>query len=137
MYLNQGESPDIEGVKDSDTFDETIQALNILGFSRSDQENIFKVLAAILHLGNVVVNKEDESCSVKVDIYKMCIVIKFTVLLIFALFQKDDRHLKIFCDLLELNADQMRLWLCCRKIVSMKEVFNKPMSLQEVSSDCP
>lgn len=56
----------IEGVNDYTQFEETLQALNILGFGRSDQENLFKVLAAILHLGNVTINKEDEGSSIKV-----------------------------------------------------------------------
>ncbi|EEB10549.1 myosin-5A, putative [Pediculus humanus corporis] len=99
LYLNQGKSSTIEGVNDYNLFEETLQALNILGFNRSDQENMFKILAAILHLGNV-----------------------------------DDPHLKIFCNLLELNSDQMRQWLCQRKITSMREVFNKPMSIHESTS---
>lgn len=67
-YLNQGESPNIEGVNDCDTFDETVQALNILGFGRSDQENTFKILSAVLHLGNVAIKKEDEGSHIKVII---------------------------------------------------------------------
>ena len=66
LYLNQGKSSTIEGVNDYNLFEETLQALNILGFNRSDQENMFKILAAILHLGNVIINKEDEGSSIKV-----------------------------------------------------------------------
>lgn len=52
-YLNQGSSPYIDGVNDSDNFEETLNALNLLGFSEEEQRCIFKVLAAVLHLGNV------------------------------------------------------------------------------------
>lgn len=65
LYLNQGESPFIDGVNDCDSFEETLQALNTLGFSRMDQENTFKILSAILHLGNVTIKKEDEGSHIK------------------------------------------------------------------------
>ncbi|KAL0276825.1 UNVERIFIED_CONTAM: hypothetical protein PYX00_004309 [Menopon gallinae] len=109
LYLNQGECPYIEGVSDSEAFDETVQAMNVLGFGKTDQENVFKILSAILHLGNVSIVKEDEGSSIK----------------------KSDPHLEVFCKLMELDFSEMRKWLCQRQIVSMKEVFNKPMSLQE------
>lgn len=70
LYLNQGENPIIDGINDYTLFEETLQALNILGFGRSDQKNMFKILAAILHLGNVVINNEDEGSNIKVqDLY--------------------------------------------------------------------
>lgn len=55
-------------MSDSEAFDETVQAMNVLGFGRSDQENMFKILSAILHLGNVSILKEDEGSSIKVTV---------------------------------------------------------------------
>ena len=53
FYLNQGESPDIDGVDDLKEFLVTQEAFRLLGFNQKDQTSIFKILAGILHLGNV------------------------------------------------------------------------------------
>jgi myosin heavy subunit len=47
--------------------------------------------------------------------------------------QANDRHLLILAELLQLDASEMRSWLCHRKIVSMREVFFKPMTVDEVT----
>ena len=52
-YLNQGSSPFIDGVDDKTEFDATRQSLNTIGVSAAKQAEIFRVLAALLHLGNV------------------------------------------------------------------------------------
>ena len=54
-YLNQGENPTIDGVDDRGSFEETRTALSLLGFSQREQADMFKILAAILHLGNVMI----------------------------------------------------------------------------------
>lgn len=56
-YLNQGENPTIDGVNDADGFEETTTALSLLGFSQRELSDMFKVLAAILHLGNVTITE--------------------------------------------------------------------------------
>jgi myosin-5 len=53
--LNQGENPVIDGVNDAEGFEETTTALSLLGFSQREQADLFKILAAILHLGNVTI----------------------------------------------------------------------------------
>lgn len=58
-YLNQGNNPEIDGVNDAKCFDETITALTMLGFTSRQQDDLLRILAAILHLGNVnIVNYE-------------------------------------------------------------------------------
>ena len=52
-YLNQGGSPIIEGVDDKADFEATRQSLTTIGISQSRQAEIFSLLAALLHLGNV------------------------------------------------------------------------------------
>lgn len=65
-FLNQGVSPNVDGVDDLESFEETVQALVTLGFSWKDQENMFKILAGILHLGNIGIFKNDEGSAIKV-----------------------------------------------------------------------
>lgn len=52
-YLNQGGSPVIEGVDDKADFDATRQSLTTIGVSHEKQTEIFALLGALLHLGNV------------------------------------------------------------------------------------
>ena len=52
-YLNQGGSPVIEGVDDKADLDATRQSLTTIGVSHAKQAEIFALLAALLHLGNV------------------------------------------------------------------------------------
>ncbi len=54
-YLKQGGANEIEGVDDIHEFSETKNALSLIGVSEHLQTDIFKLLAGLLHLGNVVV----------------------------------------------------------------------------------
>lgn len=58
-YLNQGSNPFIDGVDDLVCFDETITALTMLGFSSKQQDDMLRILAAIIHLGNVNIGNSD------------------------------------------------------------------------------
>lgn len=55
-YLNQGGSPTIEGVDDKMEFDATRQSLTTIGVSDDKQAEIFALLAALLHIGNVKIS---------------------------------------------------------------------------------
>jgi hypothetical protein len=50
--VNQSDCTEIEGVSDSDTFQKTRKAMTVVGISDERQLEIFKLLAAVLHLGN-------------------------------------------------------------------------------------
>ena len=58
-YLNQGDSSVIKGVDDVASFEDTLAAMNRLGFNAKQQEDLFRILAAILHLGNVNITNCD------------------------------------------------------------------------------
>lgn len=62
-YLNQGNDPLIDGVDDLMCFDETISALTMLGFSSKQQDDMLRILAAIMHLGNVNIGNADNQNS--------------------------------------------------------------------------
>ena len=64
-YLNQGNAPIIDGVDDTEEFDATRKSLSTIGVSASKQMEIFRLLAALLHLGNVriVATRTDSSLS--------------------------------------------------------------------------
>ena len=64
-YLNQGNAPVIDGVDDKAEFDATRKSLSTIGVSASRQNEIFRLLAALLHIGNVNVTttRSDSSLS--------------------------------------------------------------------------
>ena len=114
-YTRQGSCPTIDGVNDLDDFQETRRALGLLGFAEDQQADMFRVLAAILHLGNVeIVDADHDGSNIS----------------------RNDEHLSAFCTLMGLDtasAEEMRKWLCFRQIISMKEVFTKPMNKHEAT----
>lgn len=59
-YLNQSDCYELDGVDDSLEYLATIRAMDIVGISESEQEAIFRVVAAILHLGNIDFAKGEE-----------------------------------------------------------------------------
>lgn len=58
QFLNMGGASDIDRVSDADQFNETVQAMTVLGFSIQQIADIVKILAGILHLGNIEVSKK-------------------------------------------------------------------------------
>uniref|UniRef100_A0A8C2PNT8 Myosin VC n=1 Tax=Cyprinus carpio TaxID=7962 RepID=A0A8C2PNT8_CYPCA len=104
-YTRLGGETEIEGVDDRADMAETRRTFSLLGLKDSFQADVFKVLAAILHLGNVVIK---ENGSEKSSIGSR------------------DPHLAIFCELMGVNMDNMSRWLCHRRIVLSSETVVKP-----------
>ncbi|XP_048960192.1 unconventional myosin-Vc isoform X1 [Canis lupus dingo] len=106
-YTRMGGSTVIEGVNDRAGMVETQKTFTLLGFKEDFQMDVFKILAAILHLGNVQVTAVgNERSSVS----------------------EDDRHLEVFCELLGLERSKIAQWLCNRKIITTSETVVKPMT---------
>jgi myosin-5 len=57
FYLNQSGCIEIEGVDDAKNYEHLRRAFTILTISDTEQEAILRLLAALLHIGNLVVNK--------------------------------------------------------------------------------
>uniref|UniRef100_A0A670ZPX2 Myosin VB n=1 Tax=Pseudonaja textilis TaxID=8673 RepID=A0A670ZPX2_PSETE len=110
FYTSLGGDTSLEGVDDAEDFEKTRQAFTLLGVKESYQMTIFKILAAVLHLGNVDFRSErdGESCSITVH-----------------------EHLHHFCRLLGVEHSQLEHWLCHRKLVTTSETYTKNMSLQQ------
>ncbi|XP_051659620.1 unconventional myosin-Vb isoform X2 [Manacus candei] len=112
FYISQGGDTSISGVDDADDFEKTRHAFTLLGVKESHQMTIFRIIAAILHLGNLEIQVErgSEACSLS----------------------SEDEHLKNFCGLLGVELSQMQHWLCNRKLVTTAETYVKNMSLHQV-----
>uniref|UniRef100_A0A8C3V6I9 Unconventional myosin-Va n=1 Tax=Catharus ustulatus TaxID=91951 RepID=A0A8C3V6I9_CATUS len=106
-YTKQGGSPMIDGVDDAKEMVNTRQACTLLGISDSYQMGIFRILAGILHLGNVeFASRDSDSCTVP----------------------PKHEPLTIFCDLMGVEYEEMSHWLCHRKLATATETYIKPIS---------
>ncbi|KAF2977780.1 hypothetical protein EK904_007748 [Melospiza melodia maxima] len=106
-YTKQGGSPVIDGVDDAKEMVNTRQACTLLGISDSYQMGIFRILAGILHLGNVeFASRDSDSCTVP----------------------PKHEPLTIFCDLMGVEYEEMAHWLCHRKLATATETYIKPIS---------
>ncbi|XP_044471628.1 myosin-15 [Mangifera indica] len=97
-YLNQSKIYELDGVSSAEEYMKTRRAMDIVGISHEDQEAIFRILAAILHLGNIEFSpgKEHDSSAVK-D-------------------QKSSFHMQTAADLLMLDVNLLVATLCTRTI---------------------
>ncbi|CAO2839828.1 unnamed protein product, partial [Amaranthus hypochondriacus] len=59
-YLNQSNCIELEGLDDAKEYLATIRAMDVVGISPEEQEAIFRVVAAVLHLGNIEFTKGKE-----------------------------------------------------------------------------
>ncbi|XP_038669468.1 unconventional myosin-Vc isoform X2 [Scyliorhinus canicula] len=106
-YVNLGGNSVIDGVDDRADFTETQKTFLLLGLNEDFQMDIFKVLAGVLHLGNVEIRAVgDEKSSVK----------------------HNDTHLKVLSQLLEIKPEDMAHGLCHRKIATTSDTVIKPMT---------
>ena len=56
-YTRHG-NDSIPGVSDGSEWNSLIEAFHVMGFSETDQQSILQTVGAILHLGNIIVEKE-------------------------------------------------------------------------------
>ncbi|GFQ02300.1 myosin-12 [Phtheirospermum japonicum] len=108
-YLNQSNCYEVANVDDAREYLETRNAMDIVGINQDEQEAIFRVVAAILHLGNIEFVKGSESDSSKL---------------------KDDKasyHLQTAAELLMCNEKALEDSLCKRVIVTPDGSITKPL----------
>ncbi|KAK3193407.1 hypothetical protein Dsin_024717 [Dipteronia sinensis] len=106
-YLNQSNCYELDGVDDSKDYIATRRAMDIVGISSDEQDGIFRVVAAILHLGNIEFTKGKEADSSV---------------------PKDDKswfHLRTAAELLMCDVKALEDSLCKRVIVTRDETITK------------
>lgn len=59
-YTSRSKCFDVKGVDDASDFKETLEAMRIIGLAQAEQDNIFRVLASILWLGNIQFVEDDQ-----------------------------------------------------------------------------
>ncbi|KOM29980.1 hypothetical protein LR48_Vigan845s000800 [Vigna angularis] len=114
-YLNQSKCYELADVSDAREYLATRRAMDIVGISQKDQEAIFRVVAAILHIGNIEFTKgKDVDSSVP----------------------KDDNakfHLKTTAELLMCDADALEDALCKRVMITPEEVIKRSLDPQSAA----
>ncbi|AQK62951.1 Myosin-12 [Zea mays] len=108
-YLNQTNCYEVANVDDAREYIETRNAMDIVGIDQEEQDAIFRVVAAILHLGNINFSKGQEIDSSKL---------------------RDDKsvhHLKTVAELLMCDEKALEDSLCQRVIVTPDGNITKPL----------
>lgn len=52
-YLNQSNCIELDGLDDSKEYLATRRAMDVVGINSDEQDAIFRIVAAVLHLGNI------------------------------------------------------------------------------------
>jgi myosin I len=60
LYTSRSKCLDVDGIDDHADFKETVNAMNIIGIPQSEQDDLFRMLAAILWIGNIQFAENDE-----------------------------------------------------------------------------
>uniref|UniRef100_A0A7N6BW51 Methyl-CpG binding domain protein 3b n=1 Tax=Anabas testudineus TaxID=64144 RepID=A0A7N6BW51_ANATE len=108
-YTNQGGEMQIPGTDDLSDLERTRSAFTILGVQPDQQMELFRILSAILHLGNVNIQASGRSSER-------------------SYIDADDHSLAVFSKLLGVEGPQMAHWLCHRRLAVGGEMLAKPMS---------
>lgn len=108
-YLNQSNCYELVGVSDARDYLATRRAMDIVGISEKEQDAIFRVVAAILHLGNIEFAKGEEvdSSVPKNDSAKF--------------------HLKMTAELLMCDPQVLEDALCKRVMITPEEVIKRSL----------
>lgn len=99
FYMNQGGVTEIEGVSDADEYKTTVDALTLVGVSKETQHQIFKILAALLHIGNIEIKKTRNDASLS----------------------SDEPSLKVACELLGIDSFNFAKWITKKQIITRSE----------------
>ncbi|XP_077187650.1 unconventional myosin-If isoform X2 [Paroedura picta] len=64
-YLNQSETYKVDGTDDRSEFQDTMNAMGVIGIADQDQQLVLQIVAGILHLGNIGFHEEGNYAQVE------------------------------------------------------------------------
>ncbi|KAL9587715.1 MAG: hypothetical protein Q9212_000006 [Teloschistes hypoglaucus] len=108
-YLNQGTTPIIDGVDDGADFNATRQSLATIGVSQEKQAEIFRLLSALLHLGNVKVT------ATRAD----------------SVLPSTEPSLVLACQMLGVNANEFAKWTIKKQLITRGERITSNLTQQQ------
>ncbi|CAN1270668.1 XI-C [Linum perenne] len=109
-YLNQSNCYELVGVSDAKNYLATRRAMDVVGISEVEQEAIFRIVAAILHLGNIDFRNDGdvEAAVVKDEDAKF--------------------HFNMTAELLRCDPQSLEDALCKRKMITPDDVIKKSLN---------
>ena len=110
-YLNQGGAPEIDGVDDAKDFKDTRESLTRLGVATQVQAQLWRILAALLHLGNVKITATRTDSNLAAD----------------------EPSLVKACHLLGINAAEFVKWTIKRQLITRGEKIMSNLNLQQAT----
>ncbi|KAK3054351.1 class II myosin [Extremus antarcticus] len=66
-YTSKSKCYDVQGIDDVADFKDTINAMKVIGLSQQEQDQVFRMLAAVLWIGNVAFKEDDQGNAAVVD----------------------------------------------------------------------
>jgi myosin-5 len=99
FYLKQGGIGSVPGIDDAAEFADTQKALSTVGISVSSQWDIFKVCAALLHIGNIEITAERDEAQIA----------------------DDDPALIMATGLLGVDKEEFKTWIVKKQIITRSE----------------
>lgn len=110
FYIRQGQAAKVDSVNDRQDFNEVSRSLETLQFSKDDVDTLWRVVGAVLHLGNIeFVTAED----------------KVTF--------KDKKDVKATANLLKVTEDELTKALCERIIAARGDIMRKEHTQTEAT----
>ncbi|XP_054802473.1 myosin-9 [Prosopis cineraria] len=107
-YLNQSSCYELDGVNAAQEYLSTKRAMDVVGINSEEQDAIFRVVAAILHLGNIKFEKSEEDSSVLAD-------------------EESKSHLEMTAKLLKCVPSALEDALCKRMMITPEEVIKRSL----------
>lgn len=108
-YLNQGSSPVIEGIDDRAEFELTKKSLATIGVNAAQQAEIFRLLAALLHLGNVKITASRSE----------------------PVLAPTEPSLERACSMLGVNAAEFAKWTVKKQLITRGDVITSNLTQQQ------
>lgn len=108
-YLSQGHAPQIDGVDDAEEFRATRQSLSRIGVSEDQQSQLWRILAALLQMGNIKITATRTDSSLA----------------------PDEPSLVKACELLGINAEVFAKWTVKKQLVTRGEKITSNLTQQQ------
>ncbi|PNY18319.1 myosin MYO2 [Tolypocladium capitatum] len=105
-YLNQGDCPTIDGIDDKAEFEATKKSLQTIGVTDVQQADIFKLLAGLLHLGNVKITASRND----------------------SVLAPTEPSLERACGILGVNATEFAKWIVKKQLITRGEKITSNLS---------
>ncbi|KAI9319339.1 P-loop containing nucleoside triphosphate hydrolase protein [Dichotomocladium elegans] len=107
-YLNQSGTGEIPGVNDTEEFTITRKSLSMIGITEETQKQVFRLLAALLHLGNIEIGGRND-----------------------AMLSEGDSALLLATRLLGINNNEFRKWIVRKQIITRSEKIMTNLNPQQ------